>query len=122
MAMVEQLLWVEMLFKLAAGLALLSAPTATAAVMGWPRPGSAFWPRLLGAILIGIGLASALNARAAGGRGLALGGSVSINLAVATFLFVSGMLRPPQTRRGRLLSWLIVATLFLLSLIEIGAG
>ena len=120
--MVEQLLWVEMLFKCTAGLVLLIAPTTTAAVMGWPRPGSAFWPHLLGAILIGIGLASALNARAAGGRGLALGGSVSINLAVATFLFVSVMLGPPQTRRGRLLSWLIVATLFLLSLIEIGAG
>ncbi|HEU0157691.1 MAG TPA: hypothetical protein VFR00_00185 [Hyphomicrobiaceae bacterium] len=117
--MVEQLLWVEMLCKLAAGCALLMAPTTTAAVMGWPRPGAAFWPRLLGALLIGIGLASALDARAAGGRGLGLGGSVSINLAVATFLLVSVMLRPPAARRGRLLSWLIVGCLFLLSLIEI---
>jgi hypothetical protein len=117
--MVEQLLWVEMLCKLAAGLVLLIAPTATAAVMGWPRPGSAFWPRLLGAILIGIGLASALHARAAGVRGLALGGSVSINLAAAAFLLAAVLLQPPAARRGRLLSWLIVATLFLLSLVEI---
>src|SRR5262245_65901710 len=105
--MVEQLLWVEMLFKLAAGLVLLIAPTRTAAVIGWPRAGSAFWPRLLGAMLIGIGLASELNARAAGGRGLALRRIVSINLAVAAFLFVNVMLSPPPARRGRLLSWLI---------------
>src|SRR5262245_66418300 len=108
--MVEQLLWVEMLFKLAAGLVLLIAPTTTAAVMGWPRPGSSFWPRLLGAVLIGIGLASALNARAAGARGLGLGGSVSINLAAAAFLLIAVLLRPPSARRGRLLSWLIVVT------------
>jgi hypothetical protein len=117
--MVQQLLWVEMLSKLAAGLVLLIAPGTTAAVMGWPRPGSAFWPRLLGAILIGIGLASGLNGRAAGLRGLALGGSVSINLAAAAFLLVAVLTHPPAARRGRLISWLIVATLFLLSLIEI---
>jgi hypothetical protein len=29
------------------------------------------------------------------------------------------MLHPPAARRGRLLSWLIVGTLFLLSLLEI---
>jgi hypothetical protein len=115
--MVEQLLWVEMLFKLAAGLVLLIAPITTAAVLGWPRPGSPFWPRLLGAILIGVGLASALEGR--GVRGLALGGSVGINLAAAAFLLVAVLLRPPSARRGRLLSWLIVAALCLLSLIEI---
>ena len=60
--MVEQLLWVEMLLKLAAGLVLLIAPTTTAAVLGLPRPGSGFWPRLLGATLVGQGIASALLA------------------------------------------------------------
>ena len=117
--MVEQLLWVEMLCKLAAGLVLLIAPTTTAAVLGLPRPGSGFWPRLLGATLVGQGIASALQAGVATARGLALGGSVAINLAAAGFLLAAVILTPPPARRGRLLIWLILAGLFLFSLIEI---
>jgi hypothetical protein len=119
--MVDQLLWAEMLLKLSAGLALLIAPAMTAAVLGLPRPGSAFWPRLLGAVLIGIGSASALQSMASG-RGLALGGSIVINLAAAAFLLSFAVLRPPPARRGRALIWLLVASLFLLSLIEIAAA
>jgi hypothetical protein len=117
--MVDELIWLEMLLKGVAGGTLLAAPTMTAAILGWPRPGAAFWPRLLGALLLGIALASALNAKAATPRGLALGGSVAINLAAAAFLLATAILQPSATRRGRLATWLVAAGLFLLSLIEI---
>jgi hypothetical protein len=90
--MVDELIWLEMLLKGIAGGMLLTAPTMTAAIAGWPRPGAAFWPRLLGALLIGI---------------------------VAAFLLATAILQPAATRRGRLLTWLLTAGLFLLSLIEI---
>jgi hypothetical protein len=114
----DQLIWVETLLKGAVGLVLLIAPTLTAAVLGLPRSGPAFWPRLLGAVLIGIAIASALEARAPATRGLALGGSVAINLAAGAFLGSLAILYPLATRRGRAVLWLLVAGLLLLSLIE----
>jgi hypothetical protein len=117
--MVDQLLWTEMLLKLSAGAVLLIAPAMTAALLGLPRPGGGFWPRLLGAILVGLGVASALQGVVATGHGLALGGSVAVNLAAAAFLLSTLILKPPPARRGRALLWLLLALLFLLSLTEI---
>lgn len=118
--MVHQLLWIELLLKLAAGLALLLAPALTAGVLGWPRPGVGFWPRLLGAVLIGMAAASALQGFLLPGRGLALGGSAAVNLATAAFLLTLLLLGPPPpSRRGRLALWLLLGLLVLLSLVEI---
>jgi len=121
--MVNQLLWIEVLLKLAAGLMLLMAPTAVAAVLGLPRPGSGFWPRLLGAVLVGIGAASALQGFLAPGRGLHLAGSVVVNLATAAYLLGALMLGPhAPTRRGQFLMAMLLAFLVLLSLVEIAVA
>jgi hypothetical protein len=103
--------------------ALLLAPQLAAAALGLPRPGSAFWPRLLGSVLVGVALASALQGILATGRGLALGGSIALNLATSVFLLATVTLGPrPNTRRGRLSLWLLLALLVLLSLVEIAAA
>jgi hypothetical protein len=118
--MVNQLLWIEVLLKLSAGVLLLIAPTSVAAVLGLPRPGAGFWPRLLGTTLIGIAAASALQLSPFPGRGLTLAGSVVINLAGAAYLLaliIAGPIAP--TRRGRTVLVFIFAGLALLALVEI---
>jgi hypothetical protein len=116
--MSEQLLWIEACLKLAGGLALTVAPRTLARLLGLPSADQPFWPRLLGALLIGLAAASLLEARMQGGLGLA--GSIAINLAGAAMIGALLILgRAGNTRRGRLLLWLIAGALVVLGLVEI---
>jgi len=117
---VRELLVLEVLLKTAAGITLLFLPLTVIKLFGLPRSDSGFWPRLLGAVLIGIAGACYLEARFAGSKGLALGGAIIVNLsaaaAVALMLAVGG---GAPTTRGRLALWILVALLVALSLAEI---
>ena len=116
--MSEQLLWIEACLKLAGGLALTVAPRTLARLLGLPSADQPFWPRLLGALLIGLAAASLLEARMQGGLGLA--GSIAVNLAGAAMIGALLILgRAGNTRRGRLLLWLIAGALIVLGLVEI---
>jgi hypothetical protein len=116
--MSEQLLWIEACLKLAGGLALTVAPRTLARLLGLPSADQPFWPRLLGALLIGLAAASLLEARMQGGLGLA--GSIAVNLAGAAMIGALLILgRAGNTRRGRLLLWLIAGALVVLGLVEI---
>ena len=116
--MSEQLLWIEACLKLAGGLALTVAPRTLARLLGLPSADQPFWPRLLGALLIGLAAASLLEARMQGGLGLA--GSIAINLAGAAMIGALLILgRAGNTRRGRSLLWLIAGALVFLGLVEI---
>ena len=66
---------IEVLLKLGVGLALVLIPLTTIKVLGLPRSETAFWPRLLGATLIGLSAALYMEARLTGGKGLALAGA-----------------------------------------------
>lgn len=116
--MSEQLLWIEACLKLGSGLALVVVPRTLARLLGLPSADQPFWPRLLGALLIGLGIASLLEVRMQGGLGLA--GSVAVNLAgaamIATLLTLG---RAGKTLRGRFLLWLATAALVVLGLVEI---
>ena len=115
----QQLLWIETLLKLASGLVLITAPLPAIRLLGLPRTESAFWPRLLGAVLMGLAAGTFLEGRI-GTRGMGLAGCLLVNLSVAgmlTTLLVLG--RASTTRRGRLLLWALVAVLLGLSLLEI---
>jgi hypothetical protein len=116
----QQLLWLEMLLKLSAGLALLAIPGTTIKILGLPAAASGFWPRLLGAVLIGLAGALFIEGAWPGSRGLAIAGLIVVNLAAAATVAaaaVSGAGAP--TRRGALVLWLAVAGLLLLVLFEI---
>ena len=117
--MSEQLLWIEACLKLGSGLALIAAPRTLARLLGLPSADQPFWPRLLGALLIGLAAASLLEVRMQGGLGL--GGSIAINLAGGTMiggaLLILG--RAGKTKRGRFLLWLTAVALIVLSLVEI---
>lgn len=118
--MANQLLWLETLLKLLAGLPLLLAPTTTARLLGLPLPGSAFWPRLLGATLCGLGVATYIQGAVGAGRGLGFTGAIVINLtAAATLVAMLILRRANTTTRGALVLWTAAAILILLSLFEL---
>ena len=110
---------IEIALKLGAGLALVSMPSLLARILGLP-PADPFWPRLLGATLIGLGLATVLDMHYLPGKGLGLHGSTAINLAVAAGIGAQLILgRGTPTRRGQSILGLAAASLTLLALVEI---
>lgn len=120
MPRVIQLLWIELVAKLAAGLVLLAIPMTAIKVLGLPRPPTAFWPRLLGGVLLGLSAATFMDTTVRLGHGLSLGGSFVINLISAATLGTMLFLKQgPETRRGRAILWALTAALAGLGLIEI---
>jgi hypothetical protein len=116
---VQQLLWLETLIKFLAGSALALAPLTTLRVLGLPRAETGFWPRVCGALLVGMGAASFLEGAFAG-RGLGLGGSIVINLCgVAVLASLLVLDSGPTTLRGRTAVWLTVCALVFLSVLEL---
>lgn len=116
----HQLLWLETVLKLAGGLALLLAPLTLIRVLGLPAAASAYWPRMLGAVLVGIAAAAFIEGAWSGSRGLGLAGLVLINLAgaagIATMALFGG---GAPTRRGRFFLGSVALLLFVLALVEI---
>jgi uncharacterized membrane protein len=118
--MKEHLITIDAVLRLALGLALALAPKATALVLGLPKVGETFWPRMLGVVLVGLGAAMAVDVVYKGAYGLGLGGAFAINVAtafgLATGLVVGGL----ETRRyGRIALWAAVGLLTVLSLLEL---
>ena len=117
---VHQLLWIETLLKLSGGLVLALFPLTTARILGLPASESGFWPRLLGALLIAIAAAIYVEGRGGGPRGLGLGGIVILDLLCAVWLAVLLVVRgAARTGRGKLILWLLTATLVVLATIEL---
>jgi len=121
--MADQLLWLETLVRLSAGLVLLIMPLTAARVLGLPLPQAVLWPRLLGALLVGMAAATLLEGSVADARGLGLGGLVLINLITAAVIITLLVLeRGSQTKRGKLFLWTLAIMLFGLGLIEIAVA
>ena len=116
----QQLLWIETLLKLISGLVLAVAPMSAIKLFGLPRTDTGFWPRLLGAVLIGLAAALFIEARVEGSHGLALAGCVVVNLSGATMMATLLVMDAgPPSVRGRGLLWVLVIILVALSVIEI---
>ncbi len=119
----QQLLWIETLLKLAGGLSLLLAPTTVIRVLGLPASGAVLWPRLLGAVLVGLAGATYIEGAWPSSRGLGLAGCIVINLvAAASIATVATLGGGADTRRGRAALWLLVTILTLLVLFEIAGA
>ena len=106
--------------KLSAGLLLALAPRSTIKLLGLPRAETGFWPRLLGALLIGLAGALLLEGRSPGAQSLGLAGCVIVNFSgvsmMATLLVLDA---GPASARGRAIMWTLVILLILLSILEI---
>jgi hypothetical protein len=117
---VLELLWIETVLKLASRLALSLAPLLIIKALGLPPSQSTFWPRLLGALLIGLAAATFLQGVWPEARAIGLAGCILINLtsaAIITVLAVLGAGAP--TWRGAAVLWALVVVLIVLSLFEI---
>jgi hypothetical protein len=112
------LLLVDAIINLGLGTLLIFFPGWLVVALGVPATESAFYPSILGAILFGIGIA--LLIERSGGRGLALGGAIAINLSggaiLGMWLMFGGLALP---LRGLLFLWGLVVMLLGISTIEI---
>lgn len=118
--MVHTLFWIEIALKGSVGLLLLLIPGIVIRTFGLPAAPNGFWPRIAGALLTGLALATLIQGSLKGVSGLGLAGSIAINIVgavtIASILIVGG---GPPARRGRVLLWALVIALVLLSLFEL---
>jgi hypothetical protein len=113
------LLLADAVINLVLGVLLLTYPQFLVEALGLPTVGSAFFPSVLGGVLIGIGIALLL-ARRGGANGLGLDGAIAINLCgagvVVGWLLVSPDTIPP---RGRWTLWTVAALVICIGLVEL---
>ena len=121
--MAQQLLWLETLLRFSAGAVLLVLPVTAARILGLPIPQALLWPRLLGALLVGMSAATLLEGSGSTASGLGPGGLVLINLVTAGILIALLVLeRACQTRRGKIFLWALAIVLIGLGILEIGVA
>lgn len=122
MGAAHNLMSVDILLKLIAGLALVLFPLTVARITGLPHGNTSLWPRLLGAVLIGLAGSMYAEARLDTARGQGIVGAIIVNLAAVCVLLAVATLTPTGTRRGALALWFATIALFLLSLGQILAA
>jgi hypothetical protein len=117
---VLQLLWIEVIVKAVLGALLALFPKTLARVLGLPVPAETLWPRLFGAVLLGMAAASLLEGQLETRNGLGLAGHVAVNLA-AVLAIVGTMItgRASNSRWGRIVLGLTAAGLTILALVEL---
>ncbi|NOT71592.1 MAG: ABC transporter permease [Hyphomicrobium sp.] len=117
----QQILWFELILKAAAGLTLFLIPLTSIKITGMQRPDTGFWPRLLGAVVLGIAAAVFVTLNFPDARGgLGPAGLIPINLAGAMAMIaplIMGTAAP--TRRGRLFILANAVVLLILAFLEI---
>ncbi len=101
------------------GLPLVVYPTGVAQLLGIPFADAAFYPIILGAVFIGIGLALLVERFSTRVKGLGLGGALSINLTFGVVLGIWLLAsRVDLPMRGSILLWLLVVVLVGISVFE----
>jgi hypothetical protein len=104
------------------GMLLVVFPAEIFEFIGLPLTDHAFYPTILGAVLIGIAVALIIefNRKPAGMVGLGLGGAIAINLCAAfvlAFWLLNGKLR--VSLFGHIILWILVIILVVISVFEI---
>ena len=116
------LLTIDSLINLLLGVLLVAFPRDLISFLGIPEPSSAFYPSILGAVLVGIGIALWMERGADRARvhGLGLGGAVVINLfgalVLSTWLLFGDLY---LSIKAAAVLWSIVAVLTVVSLAEV---
>ena len=119
---VSALLMFDAAINVLLGLLLVGFSRPLAHLLGVPYTDVKFYPTILGAVLIGIGIALMIEAcrKPKGLVGLGLGGAVAINLSggvMLLFWLLSGMLNLPL--RGLLFLWVLAILLVGISVLEL---
>ncbi len=118
----KALLIIDGIVNVILGMLLLLFPVGIIDLLGLPPTNTNFYPSILGAVLLGIGIALFLEAAgfAKGIRGLGLGGAIVINI-IGSFVLICwlifGSLVIPL--KGRIILWTIGAVVFLIGIAEL---
>ena len=121
----SKILLVDAIINLTLGVLLAIFPKSIVEVLGVPDTDATFYPSILGAVLIGIGIALLIGCRRKSHRpaGLGLYGAIAINLCGAAFLIgwlLIGNLAIPL--RGQVFLWGLAVLLISISLVELFVG
>ena len=115
------LLWCDAIINLLLGVVLVAYPVRLFRAIGIPFTTPAFYPSILGAVLIGVGLALLIQLRSH--EGLGLSGAVAINicggLVLALWLLFGSLQLSTQ---GLVVLWALVFVLVGLSVVELVAN
>lgn len=116
------LLAIDGMVNILLGLLLLLFPMGIIDFLGLPETDTNFYATLLGAVIVGVGLAlfSELACYERGFRGLGLGGAILINL-VASIVLIGWLLfgSLPIPLKGRIVLWTVGLTVFSIGIAEI---
>ena len=117
----QQILWAEIFIKAIAGALLFLAPLTTSTLLGLERPSTGFWPRLLGAMTLGIAAGVWIGLQFPAARGaIGPGGLIAINFATAAALIAPLILgTAAPSRRGKLVVVIVTVLLLALAFLEI---
>jgi uncharacterized membrane protein HdeD (DUF308 family) len=116
------IIFVDGIINIILGALLLLFPFGVAEVLGLPIASTNFYPSILGAVLIGIGVALFVEifSFVKRVRGLGLGGAIAINLIGALVLLcwlVFGTLSIPL--KGRIILWVVGIVVLVIGLFEL---
>ena len=116
--MTSAFLWLDAMLNVLIGTVLAGFPRNLIVLLGLPLVRHEFYARVLGAVLIGIGLALLVELWRPS-AGLGLPGAIAINLCAAAMLVALLLLRSDVNRRGQTVLWGVVAILVCLSIAEL---
>ena len=119
---IKKLLVIDGIVNLLLGVLLLLFPLGIAPSLGVPVPDTHFYPTILGAVLLGIGIALLMDVygQPRGIRGLGIAGAISINFCGAGVLTVWLIFAPlGLPLRGYVVLWAIAIVVFAIGFVEL---
>ena len=109
----------DALLKISGGMVLLLSTGRLLKTLGLPSAESRFYVRLLGSLMIGIGLALMIEALPTGWRGLGAGGAAVVNFVAAAVLALLVIGRPGGANAmGRRLLWIMAGSTLTFGVLE----
>ena len=116
------LLVIDGVVNVVLGILLLLFPAGVLDLLGLPATSTYFYPSILGAVLLGIGVALFIEVHGApkGVSGLGLAGAIAINVlgggALLVWLLAAQLDIP---RRGHVVLWCVAITVLAIGLVEL---
>lgn len=115
------LLLIDGIVNIVLGLVLLAFPLGSGEILGLPSSENNFYPMILGAVLLGIGIALFIEVKDynKGKRGLGLDGAIIINIVASVVLMIILIFKQPNiSTTGLIILWAVGLSVLIIGLIE----
>ena len=103
------------------GLVLLTFPFGSGEILGLPKSENNFYPMILGAVLLGIGIALFIEVKYfyKGKRGLGLDGAIVINMVAGVALILILIFGQPNvSTTGLIILWIVGLSVLIIGFVE----